>query len=44
MSNCYVYILAKLTSLFLDFTVHFDNFISVEDSWLESTTEILVFS
>ena len=31
-----------VTGLFLDFTVHFDNFITLEDGWLESTTEILV--
>ena len=36
-------ILAMVISLFLDFTVHFDNFITLEDGWLESTTEILVF-
>ena len=32
-----------LTSLFLDFTVHFDNFITLEDAKLESITERLVF-
>ena len=37
-----MYILAMVTGLFLDFTVHFDNFIALEDGWLESTTEILV--
>ena len=42
MSNCYVYIFAMVTSLFLDFTVQFDNFITLKDGWLESTTEILV--
>ena len=31
-----------VTSLFLDFTVHFDNLISLEDGRLENTTEILV--
>ena len=30
MFNCYLYILAMVTSLFLDFTVHFDNFITLE--------------
>ena len=43
MFNCYVYILAMVTCMFLDFIVHFDNFITLEDGWLESTTEILVF-
>ena len=42
MFNCYVYILAMVTSLFLDFTVHFDNFVTLEDRSLESTSEILV--
>ena len=32
-----------VTILLLDFTVHFDNFITREDGWLESITEILVF-
>ena len=32
-----------VTSLFLDFTVHFDNFITLQDGWLESITEILEF-
>ena len=43
MFNCYEYILAVVASLFLDFIVHFDNFIALQDGWLESTTEILVF-
>ena len=43
MFHCYVYMFAMATRLFLDFTVHFDNFTTLEDSWLESTTEILVF-
>ena len=38
-----VYILAMVTSLFLDFTVHFDNCITLGDGWLESTSEILGF-
>ena len=42
MFDCYLYILAMVTSLFLDFTVHFDNFITLEDGWLESTIEILL--
>ena len=41
MFNCYVYILAMVTRFFLDFTVHFD-IITLEDGWLEITTEILV--
>ena len=41
MFNCYVYIVAMVTSLFLDFTAHFDNFITLEDGWLKSTSEIL---
>ena len=32
-----------VTSLFLDFTEHFDNFITLEDGWLERATKILVF-
>ena len=32
--DCYVYILGMVTSLLLDFTVHFDNFISIEDGCL----------
>ena len=32
-----------VTSLLLNFTLHFDNFITLEDGWLESFTEILVF-
>ena len=32
-----------VTSLILDFTVHFDNFITLEDGWLECSTKILVF-
>ena len=43
MFNCYVYIFAMVTSLFLDFIVRFDNCITLEDGWLESTTKILVF-
>ena len=43
MFNCYVHIFAMITSLFLDLIVHFDNFITLEDGWLGSTTEILVF-
>ena len=31
-----------VTSLFLGFTVHFDNFITLEDGWLKSSTKILV--
>ena len=34
MFICYMYILAMVTSLFLDFTVHFGNFITLEDGWL----------
>ena len=41
--NCYVHMLAMVTSLFLDFTVHFDNFITLEGDWLKSTTKILAF-
>ena len=40
MFNCYVHIFAMIISLFLDFIVHFDNFITLEDGWLGSTTEI----
>ena len=29
-----------VTSLFLDFTVHFNNFVTLEDDWLESSPEI----
>ena len=43
MFNCYVYTFVMLTSLFLNFIVHFDNFITLKDGWLESTTEILAF-
>ena len=43
MFNCYVYILAMVTSLFSDYTVHFDDFITLEDDWLESMTKLLVF-
>ena len=43
MFNCFMYILALATNLFLDFTAHFCYFITLEDGWLESTTEILVF-
>ena len=43
MFNSYVAILAMVTNLFLDFTVHFDNFVAFEDGWLENTTKILVF-
>ena len=32
-----------VTSLVLDFIVHFDNFITLENGSLENTTEILVF-
>ena len=32
-----------VTSLLLDFPVSFDNFVTLEDGWLERTTEILVF-
>ena len=39
----YLYIFAMLTSLFLDLIVHFDNSITLEDGWLESTPKILVF-
>ena len=42
MSNYYVYIFFMVTSLFLGFTVHFDNFITLEDGWLKSSTKILV--
>ena len=42
MLNCHVYILAMVTSLFLDFTVHFDNFIALEDGLLKITTKMLV--
>ena len=42
MFNCYVYVLDMVTSLFLGFTVLFDNFITLEDGWLEITTEKLV--
>ena len=42
MFNCYVCILVMVTSLSLDLFLHFDNFITLEDGWLESTTEILV--
>ena len=38
-----MYILAMATNLFLGFIVHFSYFIILEDGWLESTTEILVF-
>ena len=38
-----MWIFAVVTKLFLDFVVHFDNFITLEDAWLESTSEILVF-
>ena len=31
MFNCYVYIIAMATILFIDFTVHFYNFIALED-------------
>ena len=41
MLNPYVYIFAMVTSLFLDFIVHFHGFITLEDGWLDSTTEIL---
>ena len=34
MFICYMYILAMVTSLFLDFTVHFGNFITLEDGML----------
>ena len=34
MFNSYVYILAMVNTLFLDFTVHFDNCIALEDGWL----------
>ena len=40
MFNCYVHIFAMIISLFLDFIVHFGNFITLEDGWLGSTTEI----
>ena len=42
MLNPYVYIFAMVTSLFLDFIVHFHDFTTLEDGWLDSTTEILV--
>ena len=42
MSSYYVYTFVMVTILFLDFTVHFDSFITLKDGWLESTTEILV--
>ena len=42
MFNYYVYVLAMATGLFLGFTVLFDNFITLEDGWLEITTEKLV--
>ena len=42
MFNYYVYIPPMATTLLSDFTVHFDNIITLEDCWLESTTEILV--
>ena len=42
MFNCYVYVLVMVTSLFLGFTVLFENFITLEDGWLEITTEKLV--
>lgn len=39
-----MYILAMVTKLFLDITVSLtDNFITLEDDWLKSTPEILVF-
>ena len=42
MFNCFMYILAMGTNLLLDFIVHFWYFITLEDGWLEGTTEILV--
>ena len=35
MFNYYVYILARVTGLFLDLTVHFENCITFEDGCLE---------
>ena len=43
MFNCHAYILNWYLVWFLDFTGHFDDFITLEDGWLESTTKILVF-
>ena len=37
----YVYIFAMVSSLFLDFIVSFDSFITLENGWLGSTTETL---
>ena len=43
MFNYFMYILAMTTNLFLDFIVHFQYFITLEDGWLESSTKLLVF-
>ena len=43
MFNCYVHIFAIVTILFLDLFIHFDQVITLEDGWSESTTETLTF-
>ena len=35
MFNCYVYIIAMVTCFFQNFTIHFDNLVTLEDGWLE---------
>ena len=43
MFNFYVHTPAVVPSFVSGSTVRFDDFITLEDGWLESTTELLVF-
>ena len=38
-----MFYLLVLSNPIFNFTVHFDNFITFDDGWLESTAETLVF-
>ena len=42
MFSCYLYKVAMVTSLFLDFIVYFDNFVTLKDGWLESNIRNIV--
>lgn len=44
MFNCDVYIFVMIISLFLDFIVNFNKFITLEDGWLKSTKKYKHFN